>query len=198
MSERLIKSNLWLRNRIKVTVYVPVPGVMDKSEAPAMGNSPLERDENIMRFAEEMLFPQYFRAAKKIIGRYEQSQMPLRYLKGQEIDVLPMVERLGCYSIVTGKIALDNDGMIDIRKEGSGAKIFGHEMGHKIVCVKDSDELLRNVTNYFSINCKWAHEIVADLAGEIIAADDTASNLSYLDEKAKKYFKRQILKLAWS
>jgi len=197
MSERLIQSESWMKNRIKVTVYVPIPGSMEKSEAPAMGNSPMERDENIMKFAEEMWFPQYFRAAKRIIDVYERSEMPLRYIIGQEIDIFPMIERVGMYSIVSGKIAVDNDGIIDIRREGSGAQIFGHEMGHKILCVKESRELLENVQEYFGTTEKWAHEIIAELTGEIVANDDTAIKISLLDERPKAYFKRQILKLAW-
>lgn len=197
MSERLICSESWLRNKIHVTVYLPIPGSMEKSEAPAMGNSPMERDENIMKFAEEMWFPQYFRAAKRIIDVYERSEMPLRYIIGQEIDIFPMIERVGMYSIVSGKIAVDNDGIIDIRREGSGAQIFGHEIGHKILCVKESRELLENVQEYFGTTEKWAHEIIAELTGEIVANDDTAIKISLLDERPKAYFKRQILKLAW-
>lgn len=197
MSERLICSESWLRNKIHVTVYLPIPGSMEKSEAPAMGNSPMERDENIMKFAEETWFPQYYRAAKRIIDVYERSEMPLRYIIGQEIDIFPMIERVGMYSIVSGKIAVDNDGIIDIRREGSGAQIFGHEMGHKILCVKESRELLENVQEYFGTTEKWAHEIIAELTGEIVANDDTAIKISLLDERPKAYFKRQILKLAW-
>ena len=197
MSGRLICSESWLRNKIHVTVYLPIPGSMEKSEAPAMGNSTMERDENIMKFAEEMWFPQYFRAAKRIIDVYERSEMPLRYIIGQEIDIFPMIERVGMYSIVSGKIAVDNDGIIDIRREGSGAQIFGHEMGHKILCVKESRELLENVQEYFGTTEKWAHEIIAELTGEIVANDDTAIKISLLDEKTKTYFKHQILKLAW-
>lgn len=196
MSERLICSESWLRNKIHVTVYLPVPGTMDKSEAPAMGDSQMERDENIMKFAEEMWFPQYFRAAKRIIDVYEKSEMPLRYIIGQEIDIFPMVERVGMYSI-SGKIAVDNDGLIDIRKEGSGVQIFGHEIGHKVHCVKDSQKLLQNLQEFFRTDNKMTYEIMAELTGEIIANDGTAIKISFIDEKTKEYFKRQILKLAW-
>ena len=54
MSERLIKSEKWIRHNINVSVYVPVPGSMDKAEAPAMGDSPMERDENIMKFVNRL------------------------------------------------------------------------------------------------------------------------------------------------
>ena len=142
MSKRLICSESWLRNKIHVKVYLPVPGSIDKLEAPAMGNSPMERDENIMKFAEEMWFPQYFRAVKRIIDVYERSEMPLRYIIGQEIDIFPMIERVGMYSVFSGKISMDNDSMLDISIVGSGAQIFGYEMGHKLLCVKESNELL--------------------------------------------------------
>lgn len=197
MSKKFICSESWLRNKIHVTVYLPIPGSMEKSEAPAMGNSPMERDENIMRFAEEMWFPQYFRAAKRIIDVYERSEMPLRYIIGQKLDIFPMVEQLGMYSIVSGRIAVDNDAIIDIRKEGSGAQIFGHEIGHKVLWVKDSNKLLENVQELFGITNKWSHEIVAELTGEIIANDDTAFKMSFIDERTKQYLKCQILKLAW-
>lgn len=197
MSKKFICSESWLRNKIHVTVYLPIPGSMEKSEAPAMGNSPMERDENIMRFAEEMWFPQYFRAAKRIIDVYERSEMPLRYIIGQKLDIFPMVEQFGMYSIVSGRIAVDNDAIIDIRKEGSGAQIFGHEIGHKVLWVKDSNKLLENVQEFFGITNKWSHEIVAELTGEIIANDDTAFKMSFIDERTKQYLKRQILKLAW-
>lgn len=197
MSKRLICSESWLRNKIHVKVYLPVPGSIDKLEAPAMGNSPMERDENIMKFAEEMWFPQYFRAVKRIIDVYERSEMPLRYIIGQEIDIFPMIERVGMYSVFSGKISMDNDSMLDISIVGSGAQIFGHEMGHKFLCVKESNELLENVQEYFGTTEKWAHEIIAELTGEIVANDDTAVKISFIDERTKEYFKRQILKLAW-
>ncbi len=197
MSKRLICSESWLRNKIHVKVYLPVPGSIDKLEAPAMGNSPMERDENIMKFAEEMWFPQYFRAVKRIIDVYERSEMPLRYIIGQEIDIFPMIERVGMYSVFSGKISMDNDSMLDISIVGSGAQIFGHEMGQKLLCVKESNELLENVQEYFGTTEKWAHEIIAELTGEIVANDDTAVKISFIDERTKEYFKRQILKLAW-
>ena len=197
MSKRLICSESWLRNKIHVKVYLPVPGSIDKLEAPAMGNSPMERDENIMKFAEEMWFPQYFRAVKRIIDVYERSEMPLRYIIGQEIDIFPMIERVGMYSVFSGKISMDNDSMLDISIVGSGAQIFGHEMGHKPLCVKESNELLENVQEYFGTTEKWAHEIIAELTGEIVANDDTAVKISFIDGRTQEFFKRQILKLAW-
>lgn len=197
MSERLIYSESWLRNKIHVTVYLPIPGSMEKSEAPAMGNSPMERDENIMKFAEEMWFPQYFRAAKRIIDVYERSEMPLRYIIGQEIDIFPMIERVGMYSIVSGKIAVDNDGLLDMRREGSGAQIFGHEIGHKLHTVKVSNDLLQEIESFFSVNRMLAKELLAELTGELIANDNSAIKISYIDENSKRYFMQQILKLAW-
>ena len=197
MSKRLICSESWLGNKIHVKVYLPVPGSIDKLEAPAMGNSPMERDENIMKFAEEMWFPQYFRAVKRIIDVYERSEMPLRYIIGQEIDIFPMIERVGMYSVFSGKISMDNDSMLDISIVGSGAQIFGHEMGHKLLCVKESNELLENVQEYFGTTEKWAHEIIAELTGEIVANDDTAVKISFIDGRTQEFFKRQILKLAW-
>ena len=197
MSKRLICSESWLRNKIHVKVYLPIPGSMEKSEAPAMGNSPMERDENIMKFAEEMWFPQYFRAAKRIIDVYERSEMPLRYIIGQEIDIFPMIERVGMYSIVSGKIAVDNDGLLDMRREGSGAQIFGHEIGHKLHTVKVSNDLLQEIESFFSVNRMLAKELLAELTGELIANDNSAIKISYIDENSKRYFMQQILKLAW-
>lgn len=197
MSERLIYSKSWIRHKINVTVFVPVPGIMEKEEAPAMGDSPMERDENIMKFAEEMWFPQYFRAIKRIIETYERSPMPLRYIKGQKIDIFPMVERVGMFSPISGRVAVDNDGLLDMTREGSGAQIFGHEIGHKIHTVKESNDLLPKMENYFSLNRILAMELFAELTGEIIANDNSAIKISFIDENTKRFFKRQLLKLAW-
>ncbi len=197
MSERLIYSKSWIRHKIEVTVYVPVPGIMEKEEAPAMGDSPMERDENIMRFAEEMWFPQYFRAIKRIIETYERSPMPLRYIEGQKIDIFPMVERVGIFSTTSGLIAVDNDGLLDMRREGSGAQIFGHEIGHKLHTVKVSNDLLQEIESFFSVNRMLAKELLAELTGELIANDNSAIKISYIDENSKRYFMQQILKLAW-
>ena len=108
-----------------------------------------------------------------------------------------MIERVGMYSVFSGKISMDNDSMLDISIVGSGAQIFGHEMGHKRLCVKESNELLENVQEYFGTTEKWAHEIIAELTGEIVANDDTAVKISFIDGRTQEYFKRQILKLAW-
>ena len=162
-----------------------------------MLNAPMEREEKTMKFEQQMCFPQYFRAVKRIIDVYERSEMPLRYIIGQEIDIFPMIERVGMYSVFSGKISMDNDSMLDISIVGSAAHIFGHEMGHKLLCVKESNELLENVQEYFGTTEKWAHEIIAELTGEIVANDDTAVKISFIDERTKEYFKRQILKLAW-
>lgn len=197
MSERLIYSKSWIRHKIEVTVYVPVPGIMEKEEAPAMGDSPMERDENIMKFAEEMWFPQYFRAIKRIIETYERSPMPLRYIKGQKIDIFPMVGRVGIFSTTSGRIAVDNDGLLDMRREGSGAQIFGHEIGHKLHTVKVSNDLLQEIESFFSVNRMLAKELLAELTGELIANDNSAIKISYIDENSKRYFMQQILKLAW-
>ena len=197
MSERLIYSKSWIRHKIEVTVYVPVPGIMEKEEAPAMGDSPMERDENIMKFAEEMWFPQYFRTIKRIIETYEKSPMPLRYIKGQKIDIFPMVGRVGIFSTTSGRIAVDNDGLLDMRREGSGAQIFGHEIGHKLHTVKVSNDLLQEIESFFSVNRMLAKELLAELTGELIANDNSAIKISYIDENSKRYFMQQILKLAW-
>ena len=42
-----------------------------------------------------------------------------------------------------------------------------------------------------------AKELLAELTGELIANDNSAIKISYIDENSKRYFMQQILKLAW-
>ena len=63
--------------------------------------------------------------------------------------------------------------------------------------MKDSNKILENVQKVFGTSNKWSYEIIAELTGEIVANDDTAVKISFIDERTKEYFKRQILKLAW-
>ena len=203
MSERLIQSESWMKNRIKVTVYVPVPGVVDKSEAPAMGDSPLERDENIMKFAEELLFPQYFGAVKSIIHTYEKSPLPRRFIINQPIVIMPLgwseYGKLG----EDGSIIIDNDSSCGFKRGVSGALVYGSMIGYKIVAAKQPVDVLEKVkeripmiNKMYRTDDRWAKNFLSELTGEL-ASGEKSNELFWLDEKDRKYFQREVLRIAW-
>lgn len=205
MSERLICSESWMRHKIKVTVFVTVPGSMDKAEAPAMGDSSMERDENIMQFAEEILFPQYFRAAKSIIRSYEASNMPLKWISGQPLVIRQLGHNdFAFFSKRTGSIILDNDSACGMKYGVSGELSFGTMVGQKILLIKRPIDLIRKVKEQIPMinwmyltNDYWAEQILAELTGEIVSKE-SSRELFWMDDKDKKYFQNEILKIAWS
>jgi|GEM_PF-3187400 hypothetical protein len=203
MSERLIQSESWMKNRIKVTVYVPVPGVVDKSEAPAMGDSPLERDANIMKFAEEVLFPQYFTAVKAMIHAYEKSPLPRRCIIDQPIAIMPLgwneYGKLG----KDGSIIIDNDSSCGFKRGVPGALVYGAMIGYKIVAAKQPVDVLEKVkeripmiNRMYHTDDSWAEKFFSELTGEL-ASGEKSNELFWLDEKDRKYFQREVLRIAW-
>ncbi len=195
MAEKFIKSETWLRNKTHVTCYVPVPDVDSNPEtAAAMGKCKSEKKENIMKFAEEMLFPQYFRAMKKIITQYEQSQMPLRYLKGQEIIILPLFEITTGAFCENGNILIDNNTCIGARR-APGELVIGHEIGHKLLRVKKTKEVKELMARRVPVNRYLVEEILAELTGEIVSEQES-EEFFWLDSNTKNEIKQAILKLA--
>lgn len=205
MSERLIYSKSWIRHKINVTVFVPVPGCMEKTEAPAMGNSPMERDENIMKFAEEILFPQYFNAAKSIIRAYEESPMPLKWINAQSIIIRQLDHYdFAFFSKETGSIILDNDSACGMKYGVPGELSFGAMVGQKILSIKHSTDLIKKVEEQipminwtYLMNDYFAEQFLAELTGEIVSKE-SSRELFWLDERERKYFQNEILKIAWS
>lgn len=195
MPDILINSKTKMRHNMYVDIYVPVPDLSFPNAAPAMGESKAEKDENIAKFAEEVLFPQYSRAVKKLIRTYEDSPMPLRYLSGK-LEIRPLL--LGFYGVLLGEtIIIDNNVVIGIvRRAGSGAFTFGHEIGHKILKVKDGKELLETVRSRISTDLYDSNEVVAEVVGEIISGEE--SELIDMDFKTRKLLQRGVLKLAYS
>ncbi len=204
MSERLIKSEEWIRHNIKATVYVPVPGSMDKAEAPAMGDSPMERDENIMKFAEEILFPQYFRAANSMIYSFESSPLPTRWIYNQSIVIIPLDwNDYGCLGH-GGSIIIDNDSSCGFKHGISGSLVFGAMMGFKVIYTKQPTLILEKIkervpmiNQMYQTDDKWAKNLFSELTGEIVSGEES-NELFWLDEKDRKYFQNEILKFAWT
>lgn len=197
MSERFIRSETWMRHRINVEVYLPVPGIMNKEEAPAMGNSPLERDENIMKFVEEMWLPQYLRAVKGIIETYEKSEAPIRFIEDQPISLIPLP--MGEYAMLghDGSIIIDNDTACGSKKVGPGAHVFGVMVAQKMLIYKGTREafesIRRIVPNIDEISATFLY---AELFGEVVCGQSTP-NLCWMDETCKNYLKREVLRIAW-
>ena len=204
MSERLIKSEKWIRHNINVSVYVPVPGSMDKAEAPAMGDSPMERDENIMKFAEEILFPQFYRAADSMIQHFEKSPLPTRWIYNQPIVIIPLAwNDYGCLGH-DGSIIIDNDSSCGFKCGMPGSLVFGAMMGFKVIYTKRPTLILEKIkervpmiNKMYHTDDRWAKNFFSEITGEIVSGEES-KELFWLDEKDRKYFQNEILKFAWT
>lgn len=208
MQKRIISSDSQMRNKIKVTVFLELPSALKKEDAPAMGDSVSERDENIMKFAEELLFPQYFNAMKSVIETYEKSKVPLRWIRDQKINIAPMYDIWGdekIYAFISrcdASISIDNDVICSIvKKVGSGAYVFGTMIGKKILMIKKPKELLEEMQEIIPtfdrripMNEILTKELFSALVGEIVSEEDSPI-LSWVDEEEKNFLKNKILNI---
>ena len=150
-----------------------------------------------MKFAEEMWFPQYFRAVKGIIETYEKSEAPIRFIKGQPISLIPLP--MGEYARLghDGSIIIDNDTACGMKKIGPGAQVFGVMVAQKMLAYKGAkqfSEITRQIVP--DIDEYLLKFLFAELFGEIVCGQN-APSLYWMDEDCKNHLKREVLKIAW-
>lgn len=202
---REIRRTSTLNHKVEVECIVLVPDLsVDPTQAPACGNCVSEKNEELERFAEELLGPQYFRAMRQNIAAYERSELPIRLIRRQKVIIRPLPRNLaGQYLIPSQIILVDNDAVCGI-KGWSGAFVVGHELGHKALHVKEgSKALLKEVSEIlevdFQSNFKRLCEVVADEVGNLASRSNEDRRLfSYPIERMKREgIQKAILRFCW-
>lgn len=195
-----------LKHKVEVTCVMPIPDLSeDPTQAPACGTCISEKNENLERFVEEMLGPQYFEAMKRNILAYEDSQLPIRFLHGSKVVIAPLpIEVPACYLPVPDIIMMDNDAVCGM-KHFSGEFVMGHELGHKILWVKlGKEELLKRISDILMVNSqsndKMLKELIADEVGNLISGDQVDRQLfsKRIDERKREGIQRKILHFIWN
>ena len=85
-----------------------------------------------------------------------------------------------------------------------GELSFGAMVGQKILSIKRSTDLIKKVEEQipminwmYLMNDYFAEQFLAELTGEIVSKE-SSRELFWLDERERKYFQNEILKIAWS
>ncbi len=203
MGYRTIIKNSVLPHRVSVRCELFVPDVYsDENAAPAMGKCASEKNENLEKFVEELWAPQYFRHARSILKTFENSKLPIKFIKGQSWLLTPLWSRndqlRGVYDRYEDTVIED----IDTTLMPLGETVFGCVIGGKILAVKDNDSVRRAVReahDIISLNDKKDIEfLLAHAAGNIVKRPDDDVLLKVMSKKSAERFEKIILQLAWS
>lgn len=194
-----------LRHRVEVICMIPIPDVKaDPDQAPAMGNSISEKEEKLEEFVELFMAPQYFRAMRSCISTFEQSELPIRLLAKQRVCIcVTPRDTPGLYNHRNQTIYMDPDATIGLGVP-SGEFIFGHEIGHKAMYVKDDSMwLLKEAAAILGMSCqgnvRQLEELIADEFGNLITGMDV-DNVHFREPLGllkREGIQRKILQYVW-
>ena len=201
---RAIVRKSTLKHKVEVTCRILVPDLsVDPTQALACGEDTYERNENLERFAEEFMEPQYFGAMRRNIEAYENSLLPTRLLYKQPVEIGPIAINIPA-AYGHGVIFMENDAVCGIGRS-TGEFLFGHEMGHKAMDVKEEEMLIREIAGILAIgydfNEERLKELAADEFGNMIDTRRVIDRCIFhypVDEGRRKEIQRRILKFAWN
>lgn len=183
---------------------IPVPDLaVDPDQAPALGNSYSEKEENLDMFLSEIFFPQYIGAIKRIIANYQHSALPAKYLYGLHVHVtsLPRMHP-ALYHLPTDMIIIDPDTLSIGFGGKSGKFVFGHEFGHRIIRFSHDDCVIQALKYVYSIlpvsNQKLLQEVLCDAFASLISGDPFTRFDNAIDPIKQKGLNHAALQLAWS
>lgn len=190
-----------IAHKVHIRCLIPVPDVyFDETLASAMGRDVSEKNENLEKFVEEILAPQYFRQMKNCIKVFEKSAFPIRLLEGQQIRLetlgfdMPLV-----YDCLADVIIEDLDSTITPKRD----YLFGYGIGNKVLNLKRKSEVNRAIEEVCSIAGISNREALIGLlcceAGNIVSESFFDNNiLENLSEIKLEGIRKVMLRLAWS
>lgn len=193
----------YLGNGIMMKCSIPVPDVDNLNEGRALGESRMERSENLHRLVETMFEPQYVRAAKNIVSIYKESELPISYIQNITIHVLPMgLELSGGYEPFGDTVYMDSNASCGMDRFGSGEFIFGHEIGHKVILIKTRERMANIERAYDELDSllfgvlKSGFDDTAETACDFFGSLLDRDKIFLFDEGRIREIQRKILYIA--
>lgn len=202
-SYREIIKESTIAHRVHIRCEIPVPDVYgDETAARAMGSCPSEKEENIAKFVEEMLAPQYFRAVQGFIEKYERSPFPNDLIYKQEVRIEALYGGLrGVYDNKADVIIEDADTCI---MRDKGLHVFGYSFGHKLFKFKHQTAVNRALWDVAGIvgisDTEDLRKILCDAAGNVLTGEHESTHVlqSELSKVKIEGIERIVLRLAWA
>lgn len=162
MRERIITNHTKLEKNITVDTDVVIP-----FEQEVRGDI----DDS---FIVETIINQGLRGLKESIKKYEESDLPNRFLEGQRFVItnkLPFYV-YGYFYLPNDDIVLDSDTMTNIRRI-EASFLLGHEMGHKIIRYRDTKASFAEIARLFQMSVEGNEynlkEMYSDICGLIVS-----------------------------
>ena len=195
---KLIRSNTTIGNGISVTVIVPIPDVQSNPEqALAMGRSISEKEENIAKFAGELLIPQGTNAVKKMVREYLRKEaLPERLIRGQNITVCPMPAFMAAYIPSEDQMYMDNDAAIGLY--GDEMYILGYLVGRKLTEVKQVQP--EEICRILGYHTELASFFFAYEAGTLLGIHSLYEKVApaIIEDRKRRAIRQYIQQLAWN
>lgn len=193
--------NFVLTPGVNCRIELPVPDlVADSNQAPGLGDSYPEKEENLDRFLSEIFFPQYTRSLKEAHLSYLRTDLPEKFLRGANVLVASL-PGYAFYDYNDDIIAINADTLVAGCRIASGESIYGHEIGHRIVIKKNQSESESAISETAEIlmisDRELALEFLCDAFGELINSR-SKSIFCELFGKKSEGLQNIALKLAWS
>lgn len=130
---------------------------------------------------------------KSAIRKYEESELPNRFLKGQRFIATNKLHRhiYGYFYLSNDDIVLDADAISNIRRIESSF-LFGHEMGHKIIRYRDTSSSQKEIARIFQMSIEGNERNFKELYSDIVGLIVSNFNSSEEDPKVT-HLKRKVL-----
>lgn len=151
------------------------------------------RDDIDDSFLVKTVIYQSVEGIKSAIHKYEESELPNRFLEGQRFVVTNKLPShiYGYFYLPNDDIVLDADAVSNIRRIESSF-LFGHEMGHKIIRYRDTSSSQKEIARIFQMSVEGNEQNLKELYSDIIGL--IASNFNSSEEDPKvTHLKRKVL-----
>ncbi len=151
------------------------------------------RDDIDDSFLVNTLIYQSVEGIKSAIRKYEESELPNRFLKGQRFIATNKLHRhiYGYFYLPNDDIVLDADAISNIRRIESSF-LFGHEMGHKIIRNRDTSSSQKEIARIFQMSIEGNERNLKELYSDIVGLIVSNFNSSEEDPKVT-HLKRKVL-----
>lgn len=152
-------------------------------------------------FIDDIMIKQCLRGLKEAISTYKSSELPDRFISGQEIIITNDLPEgiYGAMSMIGDMMLIEADAISDIRPV-KASYLFAHEIGHKIERYRDMSESKNMVAHLLGIGLygheRMISEALADEVGNIAVREnsDACRFNYYLEDEQHKVLQHTILK----
>ena len=168
-----------------------------------------EKRERLDMIVEDFMVPQYRRGLKEAINKYENSGLPLKYIKNSDFYIIAMGSINGIFDGYDIWINANSISSIDL----DSSFVVGHEVGHKILYIQEKNNpnnynsfldeiesltgISKNAYHYYE-NGRRFHflkEFICDEIGSLVAGNNNDYIFNF-EEDLRNRVRRKIMSIS--